>query len=406
MNSSLQTCLMFKKQDSPELNLEAAWCELEHLAADGKLLLFVDNVDKPVGEDFALQRLKEIPGAVILTSRQASICDEFETYPIGFLDVEQCKEIYEQIRFKGSGRKVRQEEEQDLKYVIENLAGRHTITVEHLAHLAWTKTWPVKKLREKLEEKGFCLEFHKDGKIVNIQKSYEALYDLSELTEAEQNILEAFSAFPYIPLAAGTCNEWLLADAGVSEEDDVLIGLYQKGWLQFDMGLESYTLHPVFSQFIYDKCKPTIANHYRLINSCRKSLEIPQTGSALQCQQYIPFAESIVEKIDMEKDLQIKFAYVLACVLQDTAEYKKAEKWFRIFSEICQSELGSDHPNTVVGYNNLAYVYEKQGNYGKAKELYEKSLKINERELGENHPNTAISYSNLAGVYVEQGEYN
>ena len=52
--------------------------------------------------------------------------------------------------------------------------------------------------------------------------SYETLYDLSELTEAEQNILEAFSVFPYIPLAAETCNEWLLADAGVSEEDNIL----------------------------------------------------------------------------------------------------------------------------------------------------------------------------------------
>ena len=220
MGGSLQSCLKFKQQDSPEQNQEAAWRELEYLAADGKLLLFVDNVDRLIGEDSGLQRLKGIPGAIVLTSRQISFGDEFEPYRIGFLGMEQCKEIYEKIRFEGSGKKVRPEEVLDLEYVIENLVGRHTITVELLAHLARTKPWSVKKLREELEEKGFRLTFHKDGELVNIQESYEVLYDLSELTEAEKNILEAFSVFPYLPLAAETCNEWLLADAGVSEDDD------------------------------------------------------------------------------------------------------------------------------------------------------------------------------------------
>lgn len=272
MGSSLQNCLKYRQQEQQEANQEAAWRELEYLASDGKLLLFVDNVDKPMGEDPNLQRLKGIPGAVVLTSRQASIEDEFEPYRIGFLDMEQCTEIYEKIRFGGSGRKVDSEEVPDLEYVIENLAGRHTITVEFLAHLAQTKTWPVRKLREELEKKGFCLEFHKNGELVNIQESYETLYDLSGLTEAEQNILEAFSVFPYIPLPAETCNEWLLADAGVNEDDDILMKLYQKGWLQFDVEQESYSLHPVFAQFVYEKCSPMIDEHKGMVEACQSCL--------------------------------------------------------------------------------------------------------------------------------------
>ena len=76
MGSSLQKCLKFKQQDSPEQNLEAAWRELEYLASDGELLLFVDNVDKPMWADPGLQQLNSIPGAVVLTSRQASFSDE------------------------------------------------------------------------------------------------------------------------------------------------------------------------------------------------------------------------------------------------------------------------------------------------------------------------------------------
>ena len=89
MGSSLQNCLKFKQQSRPEENQDAAWRELEYLAADGKLLLFVDNVDRTIGEDSGLQRLKGIPGAVVLTSRQATFGDEFEPYRIGFLGMEQ-----------------------------------------------------------------------------------------------------------------------------------------------------------------------------------------------------------------------------------------------------------------------------------------------------------------------------
>lgn len=59
--SSLQNCLKFKQQDTPEKNQEAAWRELEELASNGKLLLFVDNVDNPIGDDLQLERLKSIP---------------------------------------------------------------------------------------------------------------------------------------------------------------------------------------------------------------------------------------------------------------------------------------------------------------------------------------------------------
>ena len=406
MGSSLQSGLKFKEQESPEQNQKAAWKELEYLASGGKLLLFVDNVDKSINADPGLQKLKGIPGAVILTSRQASICDEFEPYPIGFLDMEQCKEIYEKIRFKGSGRKVRPEEEQDLKYVIKDLAGRHTITVEHLAHLARIKTWSVRKLREKLEENGFCLEFHKDGKLINIQESYEILYDLSELTEAEQNILEAFSVFPYIPLEAGICNEWLLVDAGVDEDDDILMGLYERGWLQFDIEQESYALHPVFAQFIYERNRPEFEKHVGLIKACKKYLKLPENGSPLECQQYMSFAESIIKKVNMGDGLeQVKIINAFAYLLQYMAEYEKAQGLYRKALAISERVLGEEHPDTATGYNNLAYVYASQGEYGKAEVLYKKALAISERVLGEEHPSTAASYNNLAYVYDSQGEY-
>lgn len=122
------------------------------------------------------------------------------------------------------------------------------------------------------------MEYHEQGDLVNIQESYETLYNLLELTQGEQNVLKSFSLFPYIALQVERCNQWLLEDAGVNEDDDTLIRLYEKGWLQFDLEEESYTMHPVFAQFIYEKCKPTMENHAELVNSCRDRLKIPASG--------------------------------------------------------------------------------------------------------------------------------
>lgn len=435
MGSSLQNCLKFKQQNSPEQNQEAAWRELEYLASDGKLLLFVDNVDKPMRADSGLQRLKGIPGAIVLTSRQVSFSNEFEPYRIGFLDMGQCIEIYEKIRFGVSGRKIDPGEVEDLEYIIENLAGRHTITVELLAHLARIKLLEAKRLREELDQNGFRLEFHRDGELVNIQESYEKLYDLSELTEAEQNILEAFSVFPYIPLAAETCNEWLLSDAGASKDDDILMGLYQKGWLQFYVEKEAYALHPVFAQFIYGKYRPKAESHLGLLQACRNCLKI---SSVLEWQRVIPFAENIVEKVNMGKGLeQAGFTDTLAYLFIIICEYEKAERLYEGLLEKSISEFGENHRKTAEIYNNLgilyaswwkqekmevmwkkcfrilksilgdkhidiavfcsdwAFAYSTIGRHEKAEEMYKECLKIQENVLGKNHEETVRSYHNL-----------
>lgn len=406
MGSSLQNCLKFKEQDNPEQNQAAAWKELEYLASGGKLLLFVDNVNVPIGEDAGLGKLKSIPGAVVLTSRRSSFSKEFELCRIGFLDTEQCMEIYERIRYEDSGIKIPEEEMPDLKYVIEEMAAWHTITVEFLAHLAETKRWTVKELRNELESKGFRLKYrNEEDKLINIQEEYEKLYDLSVLTEAEKNILEAFSVFPYIPLEAEICNQWLLEDARVSKDDDVLIGLYRKGWLQFDLEQACYAMHPVFAKFIFEKCKPKFEDHCRLVEECQECLEILEKSSVLACLRYIPFAENIYKKVDMEKDVrQVRLIESMAYLLRYTAEYKKAGKLYEELIEIHHA-LNGDQIDIAESYNNLVDVYVSQREYGKVKELCGKSIQIYENLLGENDPLVASGYSNLVIVYLSLGEY-
>ncbi len=409
MNSSLQECLRYKKQENPELNKEAAWRELEYLASDGKLLLFVDNVNVTVKDDPSLERLKKLPGAIVLTSRRTAFSKEFEQLRIGFLDKEQCREIYEKIRFEDSGIRVKEEEVPDLEYIIEELAAKHTITVEHLAHLARVKGWSVKTLRDQLERNGFQLEYVDDEeKLVNIQESYEVLYDLSELTEAEQNILEAFSVFPYIPLEKEICNQWLLADAGVSENDNVLFRLYRKGWLQFNIEQDSYALHPVFAQFIYEKCKPRMENHLKLIDSILERINQPMQFT-FECWPFILFAINLYEKIDIEKKYIIrnKFTNQIAFWFKKIEEYEEAEKWYNISFNISKEILGECHPNTLRAYITLAEIHEDFGDYEIAEKEYRKILRNWESVSVEKKDFASITsiYDHLVSLYSNQEEY-
>lgn len=447
MGSSLQNCLKYKEQEQQETNQEAAWRELEYLASDGKLLIFIDNVDKTMADDPSLQRLNSIPGAVVLTSRRASFSDAFEPYRIGFLSIEQCREIYERIRFENSGGKVKPGEVPDLEYIIDKLSGRHTITVEFLAHLARVKLWSVGRLRGELEQKGFRLQFRKNGEPINMQQTYEKLYDLSKLTVAEQNILEAFSIFPYIPLSAEICNQWLLSDAGVSEDDDILTGLYQKGWLQFELEQESYSMHPVFAQFIYDKRTPNAENHIWLLISLQDTLNNIIEYSALECQFLALISEAIIEKIIVKNNKGLdEFIFNFIFLIQHLGKYEKEERWYKYILKIFEGESGINyHYISIKAYWGLAQVYElkkdnlnakknykkaiimyekefgknlsdnallyiglagvytREKKYEKATELYRKSIRISEKELGENHPETAMSYKYFGDMYFKQG---
>ncbi|WP_215429140.1 tetratricopeptide repeat protein, partial [Akkermansia muciniphila] len=409
MDSSLVTCLKFEKQGQPEYNQEAAWRELEHLASQGKLLLFVDNVNRTSKEDPGLKRLGEIPGTVILTSRRASFMQTvFKPIMIGVLPLENCRHIYRSITEERT-----LEEESDLDYIIKQLAANHTLTVELLARTAYCHGWSPRKLRHELENCQFRLTFEDDGETVVIQEAYEKLFSLGNMSKGEVNILEAFSLFPYMPLPDNTCEAWLLSDAGDTAPPNPFFKLYEKGWLQRIKGWfrdeerYCYQMHPVFSQFIRDARKPKLGQHEGLLEGCRENLTIPDHGSPLECQQYLPLAESIAERICLnDTPSEIAFLKEIAYLLQYTGSYSKAEILCKRILDIDINKYGENHISTATSYNNLAFLYASQGRYDEALPLYQQALQILQKTLGEEHPDTATSYNNLAGLYKSQGRYD
>ncbi len=116
-------------------------------------------------------------------------------------------------------------------------------------------------------------------------------------------------------------------------------------------------------------------------------------------------ADDWAEKSALNKEKYIDLLSDYANFLYDYAFYDKALVINHRLLSLCESFLGTEHPDTATSYNNIGLVYQEQGDYTKALEYLFKALAIKEKVLGMEHPDTATSYNNIGLVYDEQGDY-
>ena len=70
-----------------------------------------------------------------------------------------------------------------------------------------------------------------------------------------------------------------------------------------------------------------------------------------------------------------------------------------------KKNLGINHLETAISYNNLGGFYRSNNQHEKAKLFYQKAFDIRNKLLGKGHADTAMSYYNLAGLYRTMGYY-
>ncbi|SEH98014.1 tetratricopeptide repeat protein [Akkermansia glycaniphila] len=395
MDASLVSCLIYPKPADQAAQVEAAWRELA-LLADKGLLLFVDNVSSSIGDDPSLLKLCSLPSPVILTSRLKYFDPQnaFELYAIDSLPLEECRKLY--LKITGDT----PDHQQALDEILDIRAARHTLTVELLARTAASNEWSIPTLLDKLKSNGFRITYEDGDQTVALMDAYEKLFILSALNDAEINILEAFSLFPYLPLHKDTCTAWLLPDAGEKADGSIFQKLHRKGWLQHEKNA-GYMIHPILSQFVRERQKPSWLRHSAVVAAVWQAIDIPDNG----CRPFLPFSESLIAQLDeIPQQTNADLLNALGYTLHRIGAYTRALPLFEKALRIREDALGDSHPDTVISYNNLASLYNCQGDYTRAQPFYEKALQIREDALGECHPDTATSYNNLAGLYNSQGD--
>jgi tetratricopeptide (TPR) repeat protein len=131
-----------------------------------------------------------------------------------------------------------------------------------------------------------------------------------------------------------------------------------------------------------------------------------QYGEYKKAEKYYEYFKDICERVEeIDETWQATSYNNLAGLYESQGKYEEAEPYYLKALAIREKVLGEHHPDTAGSYNNLAGLYESQGKYEEAEPYYLKALAICEKVLGEEHPDTATSYNNLAGLYKSQGKY-
>ena len=94
----------------------------------------------------------------------------------------------------------------------------------------------------------------------------------------------------------------------------------------------------------------------------------------------------------------------LGLVYNDTGDLEKAKEYYQLAVKIYKQQFGPNHVNVATSYNNLGVVHRKTGDLEKAKEYHQLALEIEKEQLGPKHVDVAGSYNYLGSVYRETGD--
>ena len=110
-------------------------------------------------------------------------------------------------------------------------------------------------------------------------------------------------------------------------------------------------------------------------------------------------------KFECDDKIILNSKSFLATFLQNTGEYKEAEKLYRQVLAVEKNVLGLEHESTLSSMNGLALLLLLKAEYKEAETLFRQTLEIRVRVLGSEHLNTLVTMDNLASTLSAKGEY-
>ena len=249
----------------------AAILFLQNLCNEKKVLLLIDDIrenpTEPFREDAFIELLQSLRASVLLASRVRF--PEMAVQEVPALSIDDCIQVFE----NKYGKKV-WEERGDLTKIIEEKAGRNTLVVNRLGSITKDHGWSIRDLSDRLAKQNFNITkgiFDDE----QLQQEINKLYLVNEkIDKTEQNILEAFSTFPSMPLSKDVCISWLCEDASVDSDNCalLLVRLAAQTWLEKHVAEDKklyFSIHPIVNSAIKEQLVINYTNHKYLIRNVR-----------------------------------------------------------------------------------------------------------------------------------------
>ncbi len=117
-------------------------------------------------------------------------------------------------------------------------------------------------------------------------------------------------------------------------------------------------------------------------------------------------SENLEAKFEDKPLVEASIRHTLGKTYLTVGRYDEAEPHIKRTHQICQEQLGEEHPDTLSSCASLALLYLRQGRYAEAEPLFREILNGRIRVLGEEHLDTISSMYWLGVQYWYQGRYD
>jgi len=391
---------------------------------EGPALLVIDNandLDELKKHDNILRACPNF--RLLLTSRITEF-EQASTYPIAPLEKENAALEVFKIHYKAF-----ETHETALFYEIYDAVQGNTLVLEVLAknlqqhNTKLKKRYLLAELKQDLEKglshlsqsKEVDVEYQAKGTGLRHEKPAVillAMYDLSELSREESRLLSNFALLPaeYLPYVI---LDSLLPD--LSELDQLLIALAQKGWLDENVEGDAFRVNPVVQEVVRVKNEELLEDCRSLIDGLNEKLDYqPGIGHLLNVsyEEAAVFAKLGESVIHVALPIDRGIANLCRCLgkfHETTGDLNQAlylfEKYQALVNKLVEANPQAETYRNDQGlaFEHLGDAFVSLGDLQKALLYFAQYSQI-EKELSTSFPQEETYKNNLAISYEKLGQ--
>ena len=427
LNLAIPLHLQFNETSSAQERLGELLCVMTELKKP--CLLVIDNANDLHDLESHCDALHACPNFHLLLTTRITEFSQAKAHSVGHLDEENAKKLF--TTFYPSHIK----EEDDLLQELLQAVGWNTLVIELLAKSLnyinrLKQKYSLSQLLEDLKQKGlFGLSYSREVETKYQSKGslrkekpeaiISAMYSMEALEASENVLMSVFAVLPAEEIAFSIIEVLL---PGIDALEEILLRLYQKGWIAFNEKMKSFKSSPVIQEVVKKLNSDVLVEHCQLLRDSliEKLAYATGTGhlentSYSMGAVYTRYAESVLTNSSGSDDSKGMLLDRIGNFYEITGDLAKALSYFEQFKQFSE-ELYKLYPENVSFKNSLGISFVKLGKIQTALGDLPKALSSYEQSnqffagLHTLHPenvfyknNLAISYQRLGHIHRELG---
>ncbi len=384
-------------------------------------LLIIDNANDIEDLDEHYLRLRSCSNFHLLLTTRINEYEYAETFYIGGLPEDKALELFEKLYRK------LEPEELDLFAQIRAAVGNNTLVLELMAknlkavnNDGLENSYELTDLLIDLQNKGLLAltqsepvntQYQPKKNKLRREKAEDiiaAMYNLSDLTPEESNLLAIFSVLPAESIPYLRLKE-LFPDTANLQNTLLLLG--KKGWIEFNKKAKSFKCSPVVQEVVRMKQADLLENCASLISALCTKLERENLhhDNYQHSMVFVRYAEAILNSLSYPNYDLTRLSSNIGNYYTATGDLSKAMTAYSKMKAI-MTDLYNAQPDNPDFKNGLAISFQKLGvthialgNLQQALTFFEHDNVLNE-ELYTAYPQNVEFKNGLAISYTKLGE--